>query len=46
VTHELAFCDVHRFPLQATQGEGAQPDVAPPAVAEADVVAEGEVLAE
>jgi hypothetical protein len=46
VTHELAFCDVHWFPLQATQGEVAQPDVASPEVAQADVAVEGAVLAE
>jgi hypothetical protein len=46
VTHELAFCDVYWFPLQATQGEVVQPDVAPPAVAQADVAAEGALLAE
>jgi hypothetical protein len=46
VTHELAFCDVHWFPLQATQGEVVQPDVGPPAVAQADVAAEDAVLAE
>jgi hypothetical protein len=46
VTHELAFCDVHWFPLQATQGEVAQPDVAQPAITQTDVAAEGAVLAE
>ena len=46
VTHELAFCDVHWFPLQVTQGEVAQPDVASPPIAQADVAAEGAVLAE
>ena len=46
VTHELAFCDVHWFPLQATQGEVAQPDVASPPIAQADAAAEGAVLAE
>jgi hypothetical protein len=46
VTHELAFCDVHWFPLQATQGEVAQPDVAAPPIAQADVAAEDAVLAE
>ena len=28
VTNELAFCDVYWFPLQATRGKVAQPDVA------------------
>jgi hypothetical protein len=46
VTHELAFCDVHWFPLQATQGEVAQPDVASPPIAQTDAAAEGAVLAE
>jgi hypothetical protein len=46
VIHELACCDVHWFPLQASQGEVAQPDVVPPAVAQADVAAEGAALAE
>lgn len=46
VTHELAFCDVHWFPLQATQGEVAQPGVAPPPIAQGDVAAEGAMLAE
>jgi hypothetical protein len=46
VTHEFAFCDVHWFPLQATQGAVAQPAVASPAVARADVAAEGAVLFE
>jgi hypothetical protein len=46
VTHELAFCDVHWFPLQATQGEVAQPDVASPEIAQADAAVEGAVLAE
>ena len=46
VTHELAFCDVHWFPLQATQGEVAQPDVASPPIAQADAAVEGAVLAE
>jgi hypothetical protein len=46
VTHELAFCDVHWFPLQATQGEVAQPDVAQPPIAQAAVAAESALLAE
>ena len=41
VTHELAFCDVHWFPLQATPGE-----VAPPAIVQAAVAADEVVLAE
>ena len=46
VTHELAFCDVHWFPLQATQGEVAQPDVVTPEIMQADAAVEGAVLAE
>jgi hypothetical protein len=44
VAHELAFCDVHWFPLQASQGEVARPRVALPAIAQTDVAAEGVVL--
>jgi hypothetical protein len=46
VAHELAFCDVHWFPLQATQGEVAQPDVAAPSIVQADVGAQDAVPAE
>ena len=41
VTHELAFCDVHWFPLQVTSGE-----VAPPAIVQAEVTADAALLAE
>ena len=46
VTNELAFCDVYWFPLQATQGEVAQPDVAQPALSEAAAAPVDAVLAE
>ena len=46
VTYELAFCDVHWFPLQATQGEVVEPDVAAPSIVQADVGAQDAVPAE
>jgi hypothetical protein len=46
VTNELAFCDVYWFPLQATQGEVAQPDVVQPALSEAAAAPVDAVLAE
>jgi hypothetical protein len=46
VTHELAFCDVHWFPLQATQGEVAQPDATQPVLTDAAAPPAEAVLAE
>ena len=46
VTHELAFCDVHWFPLQATQDEVAQPDATQPVLTDAAAAPVDAVLAE
>ena len=46
VTHELAFCDVYWFPLQATQGEVAPPDATQPVLTDAAAAPVDAVLAE
>ena len=49
VQHRFSLDERHggrTVPLQATQGEVAQPDVAAPAIAQTDVAAESAVLAE